>query len=64
MRVGSLVMYAKGDNKRLVGTLGVAIEEYYSDSLEMTCFRVLWLETNGVGNGWSGDDWGLEVLCE
>ncbi len=64
MRIGSLVMYAKGDNKRLIGTLGVAIEEYYSDSLEMTCFRVLWLATNGVGNGWTEDDWGLEVLCE
>ena len=64
MRIGSLVKYARGDNKSLLGTLGIAIEEYYSDSLEMICFRVLWLETNTVGNGWTGNDWGLEVICE
>ena len=64
MRIGSLVKYARGDNKSLIGTLGIAIEEYYSDDLESICFRVLWLKNNLVGSGWTGNDWGLEVICD
>jgi len=64
MKVGSLVMCTKGDNKALVGSLGMAIEEYYSDDLGETCFRVHWFNTNGVGSGWTATCWGLEVICE
>ena len=57
-------MCTNSDNKRLVGSLGIAIEEYYSDDLEMVCFRVLWVNTNGVGGGWTANCWGLEVINE
>jgi len=64
MQVGSLVMYTKGDNKSLIGSLGIAIEEYFCDDLEKICFRILWFNTNRIGKGWSANCWGMEVLCE
>ena len=64
MKVGSLVMCTKGDNKALVGSLGIAIEEYYSDDLDEICFRIHWVNTNGVGCGWTATCWNLEVICE
>ena len=62
MKVGDLVMYTKGDNKSLIGSLGIAIEEYFCDDLDQVCFRVLWLKNNIVGKGWSANSWGMEVL--
>ena len=64
MQVGSLVKYVRGDNKSLIGSLGIAIEEYYSNDHEMICFRVLWFKSGLVGNGFTGKDWGMEVICK
>jgi len=66
MRIGSLVMYAKGDNKRLLGTLGVVIKEYEDPEMfgsNKTFFVVLWSDGN-TGKGWRANSWGLEVLCK
>ena len=61
MKVGSLVMVTNSDNKQLVGTLGIATEEYRMEG--KTYFVVLF--SNGrSGRGWTYDSWGMEVLCE
>ncbi len=60
MKVGTLIRRTHGEPE-IIGLVGIAIKEYRMDS--KTYFVVRW--SNGtIGEHWSCDSWGMEVLCE
>ena len=60
MKVGTLIRRTRGEPE-IIGLVGIAIKEYRMDS--KTYFVVRW--SNGtIGEGWTYDSWGMEVICE